>query len=93
MAFSQASLRRLEALTCSRNRHTESSGHGQCASLSNPSQDLRLATLGVERCAVLPHDRVEAPVKLNPGMVAIFVDRESKISIFRSENVSPIVMP
>jgi hypothetical protein len=37
-------------------------------SLSNPSQDLRLATLGVERCAVLPHDRVEAPVKLNPGM-------------------------
>ena len=45
-------------------------------SLSNPSQDLRLATLGVERCAVLPHDRVEAPIKLNPGMVAIFVDRE-----------------
>jgi hypothetical protein len=31
-------------------------------SLSKPSQDLRLATLGVEQCAVLPHDRVEAPV-------------------------------
>jgi hypothetical protein len=45
-------------------------------SLSNPSQDLRLATLGVERCAVLPNDSVEAPIKLNPRMVAIFVDEE-----------------
>lgn len=45
-------------------------------SLSNPSQDLRLATFGVERCAVQPHDRVEAPIKLDPGMVTNFVDEQ-----------------
>src|SRR5437868_11019249 len=54
--------RLIAELKRSRNRHTGVVDMDNAPSLSNPSQDLRLATLGVERCAVLPHDRVEAPI-------------------------------
>jgi len=47
---------------------------------------LGLATLGVEQCAVLPHDRVsKAPIKTSPGMSRDFVAK-------RFENLRGFVM-